>query len=388
MRTEYIESTDRLEHFLEHINDSELIAVDTEFFRETSYYPKLALIQIATDDIVALIDPLAFDARPQLKKLFLDPALIKVFHSCSQDLEVLYHYLGYIPTTIYDTQIAYALLSDQAQIGYASLVEKTLNIRLDKSQTRTNWLKRPLSKNQLRYASDDVIYLYQLYAILEKQLQEAGRKGWFEEDNTRLANDKNTFEVDEEKLWQRVKGSSRLSARQLAVVQGIAIWREQQAQKKDQTRKRILSDEKVIQLAITPPDSISMMDQIIEHRTNHSGNLDNSEQQLFDAIQAAQRTPAETWPNNRFRILDKQQKLLLKDLQQIINDHAKTLDISSSVLCSRKDLELLIKFNNDNPDLTAQQLTSNQCVSNMNCMQGWRYRCFGQALVSLLIDTE
>ena len=142
MTPDLIDSSSKMENLLEQLNDEKIIAVDTEFFRETTYYPQLALVQIATSSIVACIDPLAFDAKPALKKLLLDENIAKIFHSCSQDLEVLFYYLGQIPRSIYDTQIANALLSEHHQIGYASLVENELGMQLDKSQTRTNWCNK------------------------------------------------------------------------------------------------------------------------------------------------------------------------------------------------------------------------------------------------------
>ena len=136
MQPELIESSSAMDELVTRLANEKIIAVDTEFFRETSYYPKLALLQIATDSIVSCIDPLAFDARDALRKILLNPAVIKVFHSCSQDMEVLFHYLGEIPSPVHDTQIACALLSDHTQIAYASLVENELGVQLDKSQTR------------------------------------------------------------------------------------------------------------------------------------------------------------------------------------------------------------------------------------------------------------
>ena len=212
-----------------------LIAVDTEFIRETTYYPQLALVQVATDSIVACIDPLAFDARDALKKIFLEPGITRIFHSCSQDMEVLFYYLGKTPISIYDTQIANALLDENHQIGYASLVERELGVQLDKSQTRTNWLQRPLTDKQLAYAGDDVIYLYRLHEILDQRLDLSGRKSWFDEETTHLNNQLGNFQVETDSLWKRVKGSNKLPRDKLAIVQYIAEWREQLAQREDKT---------------------------------------------------------------------------------------------------------------------------------------------------------
>lgn len=390
---ELIESSSSMDELLSRLNNCGLIAVDTEFFRETTYFPQLALVQIATDSIVACIDPLAFDAIPYLKKLLIEQPLTKIFHSCSQDLEVLFYYLGESPTSIYDTQIANALLSDNHQIGYAALVENELNVQLDKSQTRTNWLQRPLTDKQIQYAGDDVIYLYQLHKKLEEKLYLSDRKTWFDEDSSRLTSSEYSFQVDKSKLWKRVKGATKLNRSDLAIVQSIAVWREQLAQKKDKTRKRILSDDLILQLALTPPESNNSLDTVINQKYNsrnkgfNNGDYDNQEkQQLLEAISMARTSPADSWPDNRFNTLDQQQKSLLKNLQQMITTKAEKLGISSAVLSSRKELEKLILFYIGN-NADKQQSTEPLQRPNLNITNGWRYQCIGQQLVETLLET-
>jgi len=352
------------------LKNIKLIAVDTEFQRETTYYPQLALVQIATESIVACIDPLAFDARPALKNILLDENITKIFHSCSQDLEVLFYFLGAIPRPIYDTQIANALLTEHHQVGYATLVENELNVQLDKSQTRTNWLQRPLTEKQLQYAGDDVFYLYQLEQKLDEQLQLKGRKKWFEEESSNLPTDEKCFQVATNDLWKRVKGTSRLTGKQLAIVQAIALWREQLAQKKDKIRKRILTDDTIIQLALTPPENISSLNQLVDRRHNISNE---EKQQLFEAIDSVRQSTADECPDNRFSFLDPEQKSLLKKLQQMVNQKADELGISNAILCSRKDLEKLIV----SPDEPVQAEFPSLCNN-----QSWRYRCIGEHLIN------
>jgi len=380
MTPDLIESSSKMENLLERLNDEKIIAVDTEFFRETTYYPQLALVQIATASIVACIDPLAFDAKPALKKLLLDDDITKIFHSCSQDLEVLFYYLGQIPGSIYDTQIANALLSEHHQIGYASLVENELGMLLDKSQTRTNWLHRPLTEKQIQYAGDDVFYLYQLHSLLDKKLHSAGRKTWFDEESSKLLNNENNFLVASDKLWRRVKGATRLNKNKLAIVQSIAVWREQLAQQKDKTRRKILSDDIIIQLALDPPDNISTLNSYIHRNTSFN---DIEKLQLFETIQTALTCPENEWPDNRFTVLDNQQKTLLKNLQRYVNSQAEKLGISSSILCSRKELEKLIVLYNQRDN---QQDESQP--GKLNILQGWRFRCVGQHLIETIKNAK
>jgi ribonuclease D len=380
MTPDFIESSRKMDNLLEQLNDEKMIAVDTEFFRETTYYPQLALVQIATDSIVACIDPLAFDAKPALKKLLLDDDITKIFHSCSQDLEVLFYYLGKIPGCIYDTQIANALLSEQHQIGYASLVENELGMQLDKSQTRTNWLQRPLTEKQIQYAGDDVFYLYQLHSLLDKKLHNTGRKTWFDEESSKLLINENNFLVATDKLWRRVKGATKLNKTKLAIVQSIAVWREHLAQQKDKTRRKILSDEIIIKLALDPPKNTSALNSYIYGNTRFN---DKEIQQLFETIQTALLSPESEWPDNRFTVLDNHQKTLLKNLQLCVNSQAEKLGISSAILCSRKELEKLIVLYKqpDNQQDEAEQ-------GKLDIMQGWRFRCLGQHLIETIKNAK
>ena len=380
MKPELIESSSHMDDLLARLSSEKLIAVDTEFFRETTYYPKLALVQIATDSIIACIDPLAFDAKPALKKLLLDNSITKIFHSCSQDLEVLFYYLGKAPVSIYDTQIANALLTEHHQVGYASLVENELGTKLDKSQTRTNWLQRPLTKKQIQYAGDDVLYLYQLHHILDKKLQQLGRKTWFDEDSSALLTENNSFQIAIDKLWRRVKGATKLNRNKLAIVQLIAQWREQLAQKTNKTRRRVLADDIIIQLALDPPENISTLRPLIDnkYKLNH-----NEQQQLLKTIEAALQAPAETWPDNHFNALDNQQKVLLKDLQKIVNKKAAELEISGAILSSRKELENLILFHTNKHETQHQSQ-----LGSLAIVKGWRFQCIGQQLIEAIKNSK
>lgn len=365
-----------MDELIARLDNINLIAVDTEFFRETTYYPQLALVQIATDNIVACIDPLAFDAKTGLQKVLLDQAVTKIFHSCSQDLEVLFYYLGEAPSPIYDTQLANALLSDHHQVGYATLVENELGLQLDKSQTRTNWLQRPLTEKQIQYAGDDVFYLYQLHHKLENQLQHKGRKAWFDEDARAFSCDENSFQVVTDTLWKRVRDSSKLNRKQLAVVQSVALWREELAQLKDKTRRKALADDIIIQLAVNPPESLDKLNGILGRRAH----LDEMEtKRLFDVIQNTLQLPEEKWPDNRFNSLDAAQKQLLKKLQHMVNAKAEELGISSAVLYSRKDLEKL---------LTAKDNAGESSSAESTNSHNWRYQVLGQYLMDTVKNAK
>ncbi|MDT8283214.1 MAG: ribonuclease D [Gammaproteobacteria bacterium] len=374
MTPELIETSSHMDELIERLNNESIIAVDTEFFRETTYYPQLALIQIATDSIVACIDPLAFDAREALRKLFLNSKITKIFHSCSQDLEVLFYYLGQAPNAIYDTQIANALLTDHHQISYAALVENELGTRLDKSQTRTNWLQRPLTAKQIQYAGDDVYYLYKLQHILDKKLHQLGRETWFDEDSAKLLANECTFQVDNDTLWRRVKGATRLNRKKLAIVQAIAIWREHLAQQKDRNRRKILADDIIINLALTVAENTRAIDQIIGAKYHFD---DDNKKRLLDAITKAQQVALNDCPDDDFDTLDSDQKQTLKSLQQLINNKAEQLGISPAILSSRKELEKLILWHD-------KDKKNDTRPAELNILQGWRLHYVGQELIEVL----
>ena len=374
-----IETSDAMDELVLRLSKEKVVAVDTEFFRETTYYPKLALVQIATHDIVACIDPLAFDAKPALKIILCDKNITKIFHSCSQDMEVLFYYLHEIPAPIYDTQVANALLTDHHQIGYAALVENELDIQLDKSQTRTNWLQRPLTTKQIQYAGDDVLYLYQLHQILEKKLHDAGRRTWFDEESNKLICHEDDLQVTVDTLWKRVKGATKLNREKLVIVQAIAEWREKIAQQKDKTRRRALPDDIVIQIASEQTLSSDALSQIISPQYNIS---DQDKDQLLTNIKLAKNTPKDSWPDNRFTVLDGKQKFLLKAIQLQVNEKADELNISSSILCSRKDIEQLIL------QMAGDYTTDEQTTEiKSGIMQGWRLHCIGENLMAIIKES-
>lgn len=384
MKPLLIESSSDMDALLVQLENETIIAVDTEFQRETSYYPHIALIQIASDSIVACIDPLAFDAKAALQKILLNKNITKIFHSCSQDMEVLFYYLGKIPAPVYDTQIANALLSEHHQVSYAALVESELGVQLDKSQTRTNWLQRPLTDKQIQYAGDDVFYLYQLYTLLDEKLRRAGREAWFEEESSALPCNDNNFQVVVDTLWKRVKGATRLNKKTLALVQAIAEWREQLAQQNDRTRRKILPDDYVIQLAIEQPDNNSALNSLIGHRYRFN---DEQQQQLLDAIKKGQQCPENEWPDNRYNVLDNQQKALLKSLQQKVNHQAEALGISSAMLSSKKELEKLML----NPEPSSAQpegAKTDITQAELKVLQGWRFHYIGQQLLETVKNAK
>ena len=368
MTPELIESPAALAELCDELKTQDCIAVDTEFAREKTYFPHIGLIQIAGNDHIACIDPLAFDVKPQLSELLFNTSITKVFHSCQQDLEVLELTLGEKTRPLFDTQVASALMNDDHQISYARLVEKELNISLPKSETRTNWLKRPLTKAQLDYAADDVRYLLSIYKQQLAELEALKRSQWMREEGDRLSSTTLNDQNDLSQCWTRVKGKERLRGIELAVLQQAAVWREQQAIAKDRTRRRILPDDHIVQIAIRQPKNTSELARI----GRISKLFDMSElDSLSETICSAYHKPESEWPTLKRRQLTQDQSTALSAVLDALGKKTAELGISQGMLCNRKDAEKLVLGKRD-----------------LQVLTGWRLDCIGNKLLKLVSDGQ
>ena len=211
---QYIDTAAGLDAFCARLSGVDWFAIDTEFLREKTYYPKLCLVQIATMQEVACIDPQAIDDLGPLLVRLADTHITKVMHSCRQDMEIFYHLAGQAPAPVFDTQVAAPLLGHADQIGYANLVKAIAGVTLDKLHTRADWSVRPLTQAQIRYAADDVIYLVDIYRKIVAQLQALGRLDWLAEDFRQLS-DAALYDMQPASAWLKVKGDSRLKGASL-----------------------------------------------------------------------------------------------------------------------------------------------------------------------------
>jgi ribonuclease D len=244
-------SNAELTAFCDQLKGDPFIAVDTEFMRETTYWPKLCLIQAAGPSAAGVIDPLAegLDLEPFLA-LMRDPAIVKVFHAARQDAEI-FHNLKALPTPLFDTQIAAMAGGFGEQIAYDALVRQMLRVDIDKSSRFTDWARRPLSDAQLTYALGDVTHLAKLFPKLRDRLERDGRLGWVSEEMAQLA-DPALYDVDPDKAWKRLK-PRKFNPRYLAAFKAAAAWRERTAQTRDQPRGRIIKDEAIDEIATQLP---------------------------------------------------------------------------------------------------------------------------------------
>jgi len=344
--------------------------LDTEFIRQTTYYPKLALIQVTDGEKLALIDPLSIADLSPFFELCFNPNIIKVFHSGSQDLEIFYHLCGQLPKPVFDTQIAAAMLGSGMQVGYAPLVKELLDIDLDKSQTRTNWLHRPLSDAQLKYAGNDVIYLEKIYHHQQHDLVKLNRLHWLDIEFNYLSECK-TYEVDIQKLWKKVKGHQRLKPQQLMVLQLLAELREKFAIKKDKVRKHVIADDILIKLAQKQPKTSTDLSQTCELSKQF---ISRWGEQVLSCIKHALSRQKDEYPQLLKRmILTKQQETTSKELMAICEQKALTHNISLNFLAQRKELDK-ITLNHSSP------------IANFSSrlFTGWRDKFIGKEIQQYL----
>ncbi len=364
MQSLFIDTSDDLKQLCERLQDSPFLAVDTEFVRERTYYPRLALIQIGNEEVAACIDPLAIDDLTPIRQLFQNPAITKVFHAASQDMEIFLFLFNELPTPSFDTQIAAAVLGIGEQIGYANLVKEVLNVDLDKSQTRTDWLQRPLAAKQIRYAEDDVRYLTQMYPLIIKQLEQLDRLHWLDEDFNTLT-DARRYRPDPDKIWRKVKGVNRLKGVQLAILQAVARWREELAMKLDRPRRRVIGDELLLDMARLKPNNLNALSKL---RGISPSIVERHGETLLALITAAQQRPRDQWPAlPSFVRLSAAQDAQVDALNAIVKLCASRYNINATNLVSRKELEKLVVGERDLPVL-----------------QGWRKHHGGEHLLAFL----
>ena len=226
----YLADQASLEAFVERVTGAEVLAIDTEFLRETTYYPKLCLLQMATDDEVAIIDPLSVDDLSVIAPLLEDERTVKLFHAGGQDIEILLREVGSMPRPLFDTQVAAALLGHTQQIGYGALVHAVCGVTLKKTDSYTDWSQRPLSDSQIDYAADDVIYLPRVYRKMRSELESKGRLGWLAPDFEEMMQPREVQRATPPALSSPETSDATRRAGSCRAAREFAAWREEEAQ--------------------------------------------------------------------------------------------------------------------------------------------------------------
>jgi ribonuclease D len=361
-----ITSTADLADFCARLEGQVFVAVDTEFMRETTYWPKLCLIQAAAPGgIEATIDPLAegLDLSPFLA-VMRDTKVLKVFHAARQDVEI-FHNLGAIPEPLFDTQIAGMAAGFGEQVAYDALARKILKVELDKSHRFTDWSRRPLSEAQLSYAIADVTHLAELYPILRARLEKAGRLSWVTEEMAAMG-DPALYDVDPENAWRRLKPRKH-SAKYLAVFRAVAAWRERTAQQRDQPRGRILKDEAIDELAAQAPTNADAMNRLRSVPKGFAGSRYGPE--LIEAIAAALANAEAYAPKIEREAASASPAAgaVVELLKVLLKARAEDAGVASKLIATVADLEKIAS--DDRADAAA--------------LRGWRREAFGEDALKL-----
>jgi ribonuclease D len=364
MLMQMITNNEALERLCERLSSAGFIAVDTEFMRETTYWPKLCLIQVASTEEAAIVDPLAegLDLAPLLR-LFANTTITKVFHAARQDVEI-FHNLGVIPEPLFDTQVAAMAAGFGDQVSYDSLVRQMLRKDLDKASRFTDWARRPLSDAQLKYALADVVYLAKLYPLLRERLERDGRLPWVSEEMAALGNPA-LYDTTPENAWKRLK-PKRFSAKYLAAFKAVAVWRERAAQERDQPRGRILKDEAIDEIATQLPMDPEAFNRLRSVSKGFGGSRFGGE--LIEALQVAMADPDAHAPDvEREPRRDPAPGAVVELLKVLLKARSEDAHVAPKLIATVSDLERIAV--DDNADVDA--------------LQGWRRKVFGEDALRL-----
>jgi ribonuclease D len=360
-----IDNTADLADFCSELRKSDFITVDTEFIRETTYWPQLCLIQAASPERAAMIDPLAegIDLEPFFDVL-RDPDTVKVMHGCRQDIEIFFNLAQIIPTPLFDTQIAAMACGFGDAVGYETLIGRTVGAKIDKGSRFTDWGRRPLTEAQLKYALADVTHLRDAYLVLRDQLAANGREHWVHEEMAVLL-DPETYLQRPENAWKRLKMQER-RPHVIGVLVAVAAWREQHARERDVPRNRILKDDAIREIALQSPKDTQALSRL---RAVPKG-FDKSRlaESLIEAVTTGLDADPKTLPKMPRAVVNRAGIGPLVDLLRVLlKQRCDECDVAPKLIASAADLDRIASDNA--PDVPA--------------MHGWRYEIFGQYAADL-----
>jgi ribonuclease D len=360
-----VETSEALKAFVEELTAVPYLALDTEFLRDQTYYPKLCLIQVAAPGAEGIIDPLAkdLDLGP-FYELLKRPDIVKVLHAARQDIEIFYLQAGVIPDPLFDTQVAAMVCGFGDAASYETLARKLAGVEIDKSARFTDWSHRPLSKRQLEYALADVTHLRVIYEKLSAQLARSGRAQWVEEEISALKDPK-LYRLDPELAWRRLKPRTS-NKRFLGMLAALAAWREREAQARDIPRGRVLKDEALTEIAAHPPESGEGLERI---RAVPKGFANSRMgKSLMEAVEAGRHQPPPEGPahvpNRRRRDPSPATIDLLKTLLRL---RAEAAHVAPRLIANSEDIEKLAAYEDE--DVAA--------------LHGWRAEVFGRDALAL-----
>jgi len=362
-----IETTAELKAACEIFAKSDFVTVDTEFLRESTFWPQLCLIQIASPDHEALVDPLAkgLDLKPFFD-LMADASVVKVFHAARQDLEIIHHLGGIIPHPLFDTQVAAMVCGFGDSVSYDQLVQKITGKQIDKSSRFTDWSHRPLSQKQLDYALADVTYLRDIYASLKAELEREGRAHWLEDEMAVLETPE-TYDLHPDDAWTRMKMRVRKPS-ELAVLMKVSAWREREARNRDVPRGRILKDDAIYEIAQQQPRDAEALGKL---RTVPRGwERSSSGAAIIAAVNEALAIPKEELPKiARPYQPNEGTQSAVELLKVLLKLTAEREGVAAKIIANTDDLE---------------KIASEGEKADVPAMHGWRKELFGDRALKLI----
>ncbi|MFH0022198.1 ribonuclease D [Pseudomonas fluorescens] len=364
----WIRDNESLAQFCAEWQQLPFVALDTEFMRVDTFYPIAGLLQVGDGKRAYLIDPLTINAWQPLAALLENPAVLKVLHACSEDLEVLLRLTGSLPAPLFDTQLAAAYLNLGFSMGYSRLVQSVLGIELPKGETRSDWLQRPLSETQISYAAEDAVHLAEVFVELQPRLS-ADKFAWVLEDGAELVANLRR-ETDPYEVYREAKLAWKLSRAQLAVLRELCAWREREARARDLPRNRIIREHSLWPLARTQPDNLAALGKIEDM---HPRTVRQDGQFLLDLIKRSGSVGPDQWPPAVPEPLPIEAAALIKRLRALGQAEAERLGIAPELMLRKKTLEALIK--SGFPEGPYQLPES---------LRGWRRELMGQKLLDSL----
>ena len=357
-----VETASQLDRALESWLECAVIGIDTEFVRERTWRADIGLVQVSDGKQVWLVDPLKTGPLHPLSTLLEEQSIVKILHAPSEDLSVLLHTTGAGPKPLFDTQIACAMLGQSLQMGYHKTVEWLLNLTIDKGETRSNWCKRPLRPAQLHYAALDVCLLPTMHRQLSTRLEAIGRDAWLEEDSARLVR-KAREPADPEQSWKRIGGHGRLDGSSLAILQSLATWRDEQAERRNLARGFVIKDAALLTIAKQQPTSVNALSELDIWHPNAVKRFGETLISLIDSVLQ------EGVVASHLATLTPEHKGLMADMRKLVLKRATELSVDPALLASRRELEHLILLP-DNEPLSERFL-------------GWRKKIITEDLLAL-----
>jgi len=377
MQYQLIEDEISLQKLCQQYNQAEVLAIDTEFVRTRTLYPKLGLLQVFDGQQLALIDPIAISDLSPFWQLLTNENIVKVLHACSEDLEVFLTSANCKPVNLIDSQIVMSFLGHGLSMGYAAMVEHFTGITLDKSESRTDWTKRPLTQKQLDYASADVDYLFQLYPKILAEIEGMGRLG-FAEQETQLLIERKFTPIDEDNLYRQMKLACRLNSKQLNTLQHLTRWRFQQAKKRDLPIGFVAKDHTLMAIAQHNPQNMEVMNklqgvELLDIR--HKGKA------MLSIVKQASQTNECDYPEKITR-LDEYPgyKQIFKSVKVFIIAIGEKNSLAIENLASKKQINQFLTWHFNINDVRALNSSIEASLPNVDILTGWRNELFGRTL--------